>query len=50
MKVKLAALALCLAPSFAWACAAHDEKQAMSCAEGTVYDSASGTCLPQSTS
>lgn len=46
MKTKLAVLVLCLAPSAALACQKH-EQQAMSCTEGTVYDSASGTCVPQ---
>ena len=50
MKTRLAVLLLCFTPSLAWAgCAAH-EKQAMSCAEGTTYDSASGTCVPQASS
>ena len=46
MKMKLAVIALVLAPSVAMACPAH-EQQAMSCAEGTAYDSATGTCVPQ---
>lgn len=49
MKVKLAIIALCFAPSLAMACPAH-EKQAMSCAEGSVFDSETGACVPQATS
>ena len=49
MKLKLAVLALILAPSLTLACPAH-EQQAMSCAEGTTYDAASGTCVPQANS
>ncbi len=50
MKLKLAVLALLLAPSLAFAsCPAH-EQQALSCAEGSVYDAASGTCKPQANS
>lgn len=49
MTLKLTALALVLAPSLALACPAHDQ-HAMSCAEGTSYDAASGTCKPQTNS
>jgi len=51
MRLKLAVIALCVAPTLSWAaCSAGHEKQAMSCSEGTAYDSASGTCLPQASS
>ena len=49
MKLKLTVLALVLAPSLAMACPAHDQ-QAMSCAEGSSYDAATGTCKPQANS
>ncbi|MDQ2089083.1 carbohydrate-binding module family 14 protein [Marimonas arenosa] len=49
MKTKLAVLMLSLAPSLAMACPAK-EQQAMSCAEGTVYDDATGSCVPQASS
>lgn len=49
MKIKIAAvtLALALAPALSMAegCSYGKEKQAMSCADGTAYDSASGTCV-----
>ena len=34
----------------AHACKMHNHDQAMSCAEGTVYDSESKTCVPQTSS
>ena len=53
MKIKtlVIALALTAAPALAFAegCSFGKHKQAMSCAEGTTYDSASQTCLPVST-
>ncbi|WP_172839531.1 hypothetical protein [Sulfitobacter alexandrii] len=53
MKIKTLAIALALtaAPSLALAsgCMYGKEKQAMSCAAGTAYDSATKTCLPLST-
>jgi hypothetical protein len=54
MKIKTLALAITLTalPSLALAmgCSAgKHEQQAMSCAEGTVYDSASNSCLPATT-
>ena len=48
----LAAVALLmLAPSLAFAegCSYGKKEQAMSCAEGTAFDSATNTCLPVST-
>lgn len=49
MNIKTAAvtLALVLAPtlSFAAGCNYGKEQQAMSCADGTAYDSATGTCV-----
>lgn len=56
MKIKttLIALTLSLAPGFALAGGGCDREKmnisASSCAEGTVYDAASGTCIPQTTS
>lgn len=49
LKTILAATALAVIPAFgAWAsCSGHSE--AMSCAQGTVFDSASGTCVEQVT-
>ncbi|MBD3664513.1 hypothetical protein [Sulfitobacter aestuariivivens] len=52
MKLKIAFVtALMLAPtvSLAMGCSHGKEKQAMSCAEGTTYDSATHACLPVST-
>lgn len=56
MKIKfaLATVVLALAPGFALAGAGCDREKmnisASSCAEGTVYEPASGTCVPQTTS
>lgn len=52
MKLKIAFVtAILLAPtaSLAMGCSGGKHKQAMSCAEGTAYDSATHTCLPVST-
>lgn len=49
MNLKLTVIALILAPSLALACPAKDQR-VMSCAEGTAYDAASGTCKPQANS
>ncbi|QFT59467.1 hypothetical protein FIU94_11590 [Sulfitobacter sp. THAF37] len=53
MKIKTLAIALALtaAPSLGLAagCSYGKEKQAMSCAAGTTYDSATKTCMPVST-
>ncbi|KIN60619.1 hypothetical protein Z945_1594 [Sulfitobacter noctilucae] len=53
MKIKTLALAIALtaAPALAFAegCNYSKQKQAMSCAAGTSYDSATQTCLPVST-
>ncbi|WP_370402049.1 hypothetical protein [Sulfitobacter sp. JB4-11] len=53
MKIKTLAIALALtaAPtlSLAAGCNYGKEKQAMSCADGTSYDSATQSCLPVST-
>lgn len=44
MKTLLSAAILALAPALAFAaCGGHSE-QAMTCADGTVYDAASGSC------
>ncbi|UOA26803.1 hypothetical protein [Pseudosulfitobacter sp. DSM 107133] len=46
-----ATLALVLAPVFAVAegCGGMKEQQAMSCADGSNFDHATGTCIPVST-
>lgn len=52
MKLKIALVAgLMLAPSlgFAAGCNYGQDKQAMSCAEGSAYDSETKSCLPAST-
>ena len=53
MKIKTLAIALALAMaptlSLAMGCNYGKEKQAMSCAEGTSYDTATHSCLPVST-
>ncbi|WP_300029184.1 hypothetical protein [uncultured Roseobacter sp.] len=43
-----AALALALTPALAFAEGCNYDTQAMSCADGTVYDAASGTCVATS--
>ena len=50
LKFGLAALALAAMPSFAMAagCGYSKDRQAMTCAEGSVYDSASNSCVPTS--
>ena len=52
MKIKTLAIAVALTTlptlSVAMGCSSK-EKQAMSCATGTTYDSASHSCLPVST-
>ncbi len=55
MKIKtaIATLALALAPGFALAmgCSTdHQSEQAMSCAEGMVWDTEAGACVEQVTS
>ncbi|MGB3243237.1 MAG: hypothetical protein WBB25_01780 [Sulfitobacter sp.] len=52
MKLKIALVtALLMTPSLtlAMGCSDSSEKQAMSCGEGTTYDSATQTCLPVTT-
>lgn len=52
MKLKIAFVtALMLAPSLgaAMGCNYGHDKQAMSCAEGTSYDSTTNSCLPVNT-
>lgn len=53
MKIKTLAIALAFTatPMLAYAegCSHSKQKQAMSCATGTVYDDASNTCLPVNT-
>jgi hypothetical protein len=50
MKIKTLAIALALtaAPTLAFAqgCNGSKQKQAMSCAAGSAYDSTTNTCLP----
>ncbi len=50
LKIGLAALAIVAMPSLALAaggCNYGSQKQAISCADGTVWDSASNTCVTQ---
>ncbi len=47
--IALCVLALALAPGLALAAGCSHGKQAMSCAEGSVYDSATGTCVIDAT-
>ena len=52
MKLKIALVtAILMAPSvsLAMGCSHGKHKEAMSCAEGTAYDSATNSCLPVST-
>lgn len=51
LKIALASAALLVAPSLALAagCSGSHEKQAMSCATGTVYDAASNSCVSTTT-
>ena len=49
-KITLAAAVLAFAPTFALAqgCnSEHGAEQAMSCAEGLIWDDATGTCVAQ---
>lgn len=54
MKIKIAfvALALTCAPamSFAMGCSHNKEQQAQSCAQGSVWDHETGSCVKQVTS
>lgn len=53
LKMTLAVLALSLAPSvaFAMGCSGgHSDTASMSCAAGTAYDAATGSCVAQATS
>ena len=47
IKTALAALALTVLPAMSFAMCSGKSHQAMSCAAGSVYDAASGTCVPQ---
>ncbi|MCR8825696.1 hypothetical protein [Pseudosulfitobacter koreensis] len=51
MKIKLVAatLALALAPALVAAEGCSQGRQAMSCAEGSNFDHATGTCVPVTT-
>lgn len=53
MKIKTLAIALALTAlptlSLAMGCSHGNKEQAMSCADGSAYDSASNSCLPVST-
>lgn len=51
LRIALVAATLALAPTLglAMGCNHSKEKQAMSCAEGTAYDSSTHSCLPVST-
>lgn len=44
IKTLLTAAALAVAPAFAFAACGGHSQQAMSCADGLVYDTESGTC------
>ncbi|MFO7757806.1 MAG: hypothetical protein R6V26_04875 [Roseovarius sp.] len=51
LKFGLAALALVVMPSFAMAACGHGkDRQAMTCAEGSTWDSATRTCQPVASS
>lgn len=45
-KTLAAAVALSVLPVLAYAGGCSFERQAMSCAEGSTYDTVSGTCVP----
>ena len=46
MKRFVLVLALVSSPFAAWAQCSHVEQQAMSCAEGLIWDPETDTCLP----
>lgn len=49
LKTLLASLLITVVPALAFAQGCHGDRvdqQAMSCAEGTVWDSAASTCVP----
>ena len=54
LKTLTAALAFLMMPTLAFAmgCSSHgaSTEQAMSCAEGTMFDDETGTCVPLTTS
>ncbi|MFD2738836.1 carbohydrate-binding module family 14 protein [Sulfitobacter aestuarii] len=50
MKLRIALTALILSlPSLAAAAGCSHDRRVMSCAEGTVYDHATGTCVSDAT-
>ncbi|SLN36537.1 hypothetical protein PEL8287_01734 [Roseovarius litorisediminis] len=52
-KLTLAVVAMMLLPAAGLAgsgCHLSDHKQAISCAEGSIWDGETGTCLPKTTS
>jgi hypothetical protein len=51
MKIRILAvsLALAVAPTLSLAAGCIHDKQALSCATGTVYDAATGTCIVDAT-
>lgn len=51
LKTAAFAIALTLAPtlSFAMGCSSGHSQQAMSCAEGSTYDTETRTCVPVTT-
>jgi hypothetical protein len=49
MKVALATATLMLLPSLGMAMGCNYDKQAMSCAAGSVYDAASNSCVATTT-
>ncbi|PJE36786.1 adenylosuccinate lyase [Pseudooceanicola lipolyticus] len=50
LKTALAALTLTLVPAVGFAMCSGHETQAQSCAEGSVWDAASQSCVKQATS
>ncbi|KIN71869.1 hypothetical protein [Sulfitobacter guttiformis] len=49
MKIALATATLLLLPTLSMAAGCNYDKQAMSCAQGSVYDSASKSCVATTT-
>jgi hypothetical protein len=46
MKALVLAVALCAAPLSGWAACSGGHAQAMTCAEGTIWDPATNSCVP----
>lgn len=49
LKIALSAAVLALLPTLGFAAGCNYDKQAMSCADGSTYDSESGTCVATTT-